>query len=147
MGTSSDKKSENGKTIIQTDNSSVTVLLVEDNLMNQKLMKILLNKLGYKVDCVNNGLESLTAVTEHQYSLILMDIQMPIMDGLEATRNIRKNEHQYVKNTPIIAVSANRMDEYRDRCFAAGMNDYISKPIEIDELKTKLNYFLSKNCA
>ncbi|MBC9786469.1 response regulator [Heliobacterium chlorum] len=134
--------------MVNINNNSVqTVLVAEDNLVNQKLLKLLLTKLGYLVNCVNDGLESVSEIRKQHYSIILMDIQMPIMDGFEATRNIRKIESGSGKYTPIIAVTANTEVGIRMRCFEAGMDDYLSKPIGFDLLKTKVEYFLSKTYA
>lgn len=109
------------------------ILIAEDILMNQKLIIWVLNKLGYQPDLANNGIEVLEMMKTKTYDVILMDLQMPEMDGLEATRIIRKT---YGDRPFIVALTANAMAEDRDNCMAAGMNDYITKPINL-ELLTK----------
>lgn len=111
------------------------ILIAEDNLINQKLAKLLLNKLGYKPDLAVNGLEVLDRLTVQAYDVILMDVQMPEMDGLEATRKIRETLELQPQ---IIAMTANAMKEDREKCLNAGMNDYISKPFKTELLKEML---------
>ncbi len=118
------------------------VLLVEDNLLNQKVAAILLQRLGLTVQIANNGKEALDAVAEDKFALILMDCHMPEMDGFEAAVGIRKLEALSGTYTPIIAVTALAMGGDRERCIAAGMDDYISKPIDKDLLKLKINHWL-----
>jgi len=111
------------------------VLVVEDNATNQKLILLLLERLGYRADCAYHGLEALEAVARATYDLILMDVQMPEMDGLETTRRIR----QTLQIQPrIVAMTANAMDSDRQACLDAGMDDYISKPIQVRELRAAL---------
>ncbi|MDH5740347.1 MAG: response regulator [Nitrospira sp.] len=123
------------------------VLVVEDNLVNQKLAVRMVEKLGYQPDVVDNGQEALTALKKSDYAAILMDCQMPIMDGFETTKNIRQREamaesdgrgSSSLPHMPIIAVTANAMQGDRERCLAAGMDDYLSKPIKLDELRAAL---------
>ena len=121
---------------------SPLVLLVEDNLLNQKVAAILLQRLGLTVKIANNGREAVDAIGEEKYSLILMDCHMPEMDGFEAAVAIRKLEALAGSYTPIIAVTALAMGGDRERCIAAGMDDYISKPIDKDLLKVKINHWL-----
>ena len=107
------------------------ILIVEDNPVNQKLTERVLSKLGYQSEIATNGLEALEAVKKQQYDLVLMDVQMPEMDGLEATRLIRK----LLSTQPIIiAMTANAMQGDREACLQAGMDDYISKPVKMDAL-------------
>ena len=106
------------------------VLLAEDNPINQKLAVVLLQKAGYSVDAVENGALALEKVQENQYSAVLMDVQMPELDGLEATRKIREVERNTGHHIPIIAMTAHAMQGDRERCLAAGMDDYVSKPLE-----------------
>nr|WP_294944116.1 two-component regulator propeller domain-containing protein [uncultured Mucilaginibacter sp.] len=113
----------------------INILIAEDNAINQKLAKYILNKMGYKPDIVDNGHECLNALVGKKYDMILMDVQMPEMDGLEATRFIRQNmEHQPV----IIAMTANAMVEDKEVCLNAGMNDYLSKPLKLQEIMNAL---------
>jgi CheY-like chemotaxis protein/HPt (histidine-containing phosphotransfer) domain-containing protein len=106
------------------------LLLAEDNPINQKLAVVLLQKAGYSVDAVENGAGALEKVQVNSYSAVLMDVQMPEMDGLEATRLIRDREKTTGKHVPIIAMTAHAMQGDRDRCLEAGMDDYVSKPLE-----------------
>ena len=107
------------------------IIIAEDNLVNQKLIVRVLNKLGYQPDLANNGRELVEILTLKRYQVVLMDIQMPEMDGLEATRFIREN---FSDQPYIIAMTANAMTEDRENCLAAGMDDYISKPVKLNEL-------------
>ncbi len=109
------------------------ILLVEDNTVNQKLALRLLSRMGYQADVAANGLEAIDAVERQAYDLVLMDVQMPEMDGLEATRQIVG--HVAAERRPrIVAMTANAMDGDRERCIEAGMQGYICKPIRVDEL-------------
>ena len=107
------------------------ILVAEDNVINQKLILRILNKLGYDPHLVQNGLEAISMIELTTYDLILMDIQMPEMDGLEATEKIRQSK---VKQPVIVAMTANVMQEDREQCLRAGMNDYLSKPLNVDFL-------------
>lgn len=108
------------------------ILLVEDNLVNQRLALRLLEQMGYRADLAANGLEAIEAVNRQQYDLVLMDVQMPEMDGLEATRRIRR-ANGFIQPR-IVAMTANAMQGDREMCLAAGMDDYVNKPIRTDEL-------------
>jgi CheY-like chemotaxis protein len=115
------------------------VLLVEDNRINQRLASKLLEDRGYRVTLAENGQLALDALAQARFAAVLMDMQMPVMDGLEATRRIRAREATEARaRTPIIAMTANAMQGDRERCLAAGMDDYISKPINADELFRQL---------
>ncbi|MBI5671915.1 MAG: response regulator [Nitrospirae bacterium] len=138
------------------------ILIVEDNIVNQKLAVRMMEKLGYQPDVVENGQEALTALAKGDYAAILMDCQMPIMDGFETTQCIRKGEAavashdspgggpnhsdtspQSTPHIPIIAVTANAMQGDRERCLATGMDDYLAKPIKLDELRNTLARWIS----
>jgi CheY-like chemotaxis protein len=112
------------------------ILLAEDNAINQRLATVILQRAGYAVRAANNGLEAIKALTEEHFDLVLMDIQMPEMDGFQTTRAIRER-HEW-QSLPIIAMTAHAMKGDRERCLRAGMNDYLSKPIRRDELFAKL---------
>jgi PAS domain S-box-containing protein len=112
------------------------ILLVEDNAVNQKLALRLLAQMGYEADLAGNGIEAIEAVERQSYDVVLMDLQMPEMDGLEATRAIRAREPE--AGPRIVAMTANAMDGDREACFAAGMDDYVSKPIRVAELVAAL---------
>jgi CheY-like chemotaxis protein len=108
------------------------ILIAEDNPVNQKLAERVLHKLGYQPSIAINGLDALSKINESHYDLILMDVQMPEMDGMEATRKIRSQENRF--QPIIIAMTANAMQGDRESCIVAGMNDYISKPVKLEEL-------------
>jgi CheY-like chemotaxis protein len=118
------------------DTRHARVLLVEDNLVNQLLARKLLERLGYGVVIAGNGREALAALKGAPYDLVLMDCQMPIMDGFEATKCIRNPLMGALDpEIPIIAMTANATHSDRDACLAVGMNDYLAKPVNTPELK------------
>ena len=110
------------------------ILLAEDNAVNQKVALTMLQKMGFRADVAANGLEVLAAVERQPYDVILMDVQMPEMDGLEATRRLLKLRPDPAHRPWIIALTANAMQGDREMCLEAGMDDYISKPIKRVEL-------------
>ncbi|TAE46273.1 MAG: response regulator [Bacteroidetes bacterium] len=112
-------------------NRDLTILLAEDNAVNQKVAVRILEKMGLTADPVSNGLEALSSLRMKAYDLVFMDMQMPEMDGLEATRHIRQLD---IAQPIIIAMTANAMKGDRERCIEAGMNDYISKPIKLEDV-------------
>jgi PAS domain S-box-containing protein len=118
----------------------IRILLTEDSAANQKVAMYQLKNLGYEADVAANGQEALDLLQHVNYDLILMDCQMPMMDGYEATRNIRKSSSVKVQPV-IIAMTANAMQEDRQRCFIAGMDDYLSKPVRKENLADKLSYW------
>ncbi len=111
---------------------SLAILLVEDNVLNQKLICLNLVKFGYLVDIANNGQEALDMIKTNRYDLVIMDLMMPIMDGLEATTEIRKYEANLSYSTPIIGLTANTFDADREKCLKHGMDEYMAKPFELD---------------
>ena len=116
----------------------IRILVAEDNITNQKIAIMQLAKLGYHAEAVANGREVLTSLSHIPYDLILMDCQMPELDGYETSMEIRKNQNPK-KPITIIAMTANALSGDREKCLAAGMNDYISKPVNIDELSKMLS--------
>ena len=118
---------------------------MEDNVVNQKVLKRLLERMGYRADMVSNGLEAVDAVQRQHYDVLLMDVQMPELDGLEATRRIRKND--LFDQPTIVAMTASAFEEDRVNCIAAGMNDYVAKPIRTEELIEALKRAAQQKCA
>jgi signal transduction histidine kinase/CheY-like chemotaxis protein len=119
------------------------ILLVEDNAINQRIAVALLKKAGYSCEIANNGQEAVDTVSQLPFDLILMDCQMPIMDGYAATGTIRKRQARTGEYVPIIAMTANAMEGDRERCIDAGMDDYITKPVSSEQLYEKLRYWLN----
>ncbi len=110
------------------------ILLVEDNIFNQKIARLMLERLGYQIDIANDGLEALEAIENQLYDLILMDVQMPKIDGITATKLIRSMLDNPIHKVQIIAMTANVMPEDIQKCLDAGMNDYVNKPIDIQTI-------------
>ena len=131
-------------TISERRRKLVHILLAEDNAINQKLAVNLLQKSGYSVDVVDNGKMAVEAMLNQAYTLVLMDVQMPEMDGFEATQEFRIKDTAG-KKTPIIAMTAHAMKGDRERCLAAGMDDYLSKPLEPREFYQTLNKWISSS--
>src|SRR5262249_36867415 len=117
------------------------VLLCDDNAINQKVALRLLQQMGYRADLAANGLEALAALDRQPYDLVFMDVMMPEMGGLEATRLIRQRQNQksqfpnYKSSIIIVAMTANAMQGDREKCLAAGMDDYIAKPVRLEDVR------------
>ncbi len=120
-----------------------SILIVEDNPINQMLAQRLVERFGHKASLAENGLEALTALARERFDLVLMDCQMPEMDGFEATEAVRSREAGGVR-IPIIGLTANATDEVREHCIKAGMNDFITKPISFDELNRVMDRWLTR---
>lgn len=118
------------------------LLLVEDNIINQQVALAMLDAADYQITLAEHGAEAVDAVKSDRFDLILMDCQMPVMDGYEATKKIRALETD--THTPIIAVTANAMDGDRERCLEAGMDDYLSKPFKVDDLEAMINRWVKQ---
>lgn len=116
----------------------LNILLVEDNPLNQRIVTFSLRKYNHEVTIANNGIEAVELFNGGNFDVILMDIMMPVMDGLEATLKIREIENiqKIEKRTPIIALTANTMDNDRDKCISYGMDEFMAKPFDIEKLKT-----------
>jgi CheY-like chemotaxis protein len=118
--------------------NQLRILLAEDNIINQKLATRILQKMGHKVTVAGDGTEAIAALDSRKFDLALMDIQMPYMDGFEATRIIREREKGTRNHVPIFAMTAHAMKGDRERCLAAGMDGYLAKPIDVKELQQVL---------
>ncbi|MES2584711.1 MAG: response regulator [Pseudomonadota bacterium] len=127
--------------LIRESQVLLNVLLVEDHVVNQKLAVTLLTRWGHHVEVADNGQIALDLFAQQAFDIILMDMMMPVMDGLEATRRIRALETD--RRTPIIAMTANAMESDRERCLEAGMDEYLSKPVKAQELQQMLQHFSS----
>jgi CheY-like chemotaxis protein len=121
------------------------VLLVEDNAINQKIVILSLKNFVKNIDVALNGKEALNKFGSSRYDLILMDIQMPVMNGIIATKKIRELEASTNTQIPIIAITANALSGDKEVCLAAGMNDYISKPFQVDIILNKMKDLLEQN--
>jgi two-component system, sensor histidine kinase and response regulator len=119
---------------LRESQQNLRVLVVEDNPVNQHLAVRLIEKQGHSADAVPSGLAALAALEKEPFDLVLMDVQMPEMDGFETSRAIRRREEQTGAHVPIIAMTAHAMQGDRERCLAAGMDAYVSKPVSVKEL-------------
>jgi CheY-like chemotaxis protein len=133
----------------RSTSSEYVILLVEDNPTNQRVAQAQLEMMGYPVHTVASGQAALDAVMQNETSFgaILMDVQMPVMDGLATTRAIRKSERTSGRHTPIIATTANAMEGDRETCLAAGMDDYLSKPLHAERLRQALSRWVPVSAA
>ncbi len=135
-----------GSRKVQCENQGRCILVAEDNAINQKVAIHMLNKFGHTAHAANNGKEVLEYLSRSAFDLILMDIQMPELDGLETTRIIRESNKAFSR-IPIIAMTANAIKGDEDRCISVGMDDYISKPIIADTVKKKVRYWIGRKHA
>ena len=132
--------------VAEVTKRSTLILLVEDNIINQKVAQSILSKLGYKADVVANGLEAVRALEMINYDVVLMDCEMPEMDGFQATAMIRDPKSKVLNHkVPIIAMTANAMKGDREKCIEAGMDDYLFKPVKKNELEALLERRVSEN--
>jgi CheY-like chemotaxis protein len=122
-----------------SDKSRMKILVVDDDDLNRQMIQVLLGREGYQVDLATNGLEALDAVKYHQYSIVLMDLQMPIMDGVEASRRIREWERGG-QRTFIVALTASYLPRDGQLLYEAGIDNYIAKPFEVAHIHRMLNY-------
>ena len=124
------------------------VLVAEDSPTNQAVIKGMLKKFGIEANLANDGEEAVNTLEHIPYDLVLMDCQMPVLDGLSATQTIRDPDSAVMDHLiPVVAITANAMKDDRDRCIAAGMNDYLTKPVDLDQLDTALQRWLPDHCA
>jgi PAS domain S-box-containing protein len=135
-------------TLSEQKRQQTQILLAEDNLVNQKLVVAVLSKAGYPVTVVENGLQAVEAVFKEPYNLVFMDVQMPELDGFEATRMIRKREkEQGRERIPIIAMTAHALKGDRERCLEAGMDDYLPKPVDHEKLLEMISDWVEKRAS
>jgi CheY-like chemotaxis protein len=127
---------------VKIELKNANILLVEDNAINQKIIILSLKNLVKNIDIANNGKDALDKFGISKYDLILMDIQMPVINGIVATKKIRELEATSNTQTPIIAITANALSGDKETCLAAGMNDYISKPFQVEVLVNKMKALL-----
>ncbi|MBW1891968.1 MAG: response regulator, partial [Deltaproteobacteria bacterium] len=123
---------------------ALNILVAEDTLFNQKFIRRLLDRWGHKATIVENGREACSAVSESHFDIVLMDVQMPEMDGFEATEKIREMENETQTHVPIIAMTAHAMKGDRERCIEAGMDDYVPKPISSETLLNTINALVAQ---
>jgi two-component system sensor histidine kinase/response regulator len=127
---------------ISSSSLSLRILLAEDNLVNQRVAMSMLGKMGHQINLATNGLEALEQWRQSDFDLIFMDVQMPVMTGLQATMQIRREEAAGA-HVPIVAMTASAMSEERDRCLAAGMDDFISKPVSYQVIQQMITATLA----
>ena len=122
----------------------INILLAEDNKANQFISKAMIESVGSSVVIAENGLEVLDKVKEQVFDLILMDCQMPEMDGFEATEKVRSMDNPALANIPIVALTADVQKETRENCLQKGMNDFVSKPFTLDDITTLIQKWVKK---
>jgi CheY-like chemotaxis protein len=118
---------------------SLSILVVDDDELNRRLMRVLLTQVGHRVEVASNGLEALEAVKHKRFDIVLMDLQMPVMDGMEASRQIRAWENES-SHTFIVALTASYLPEEGQKLFEAGMDNFISKPFQVEQIQKLLRY-------
>lgn len=131
-------------THVSTQREKAHALVVEDNAVNRFLAEVMLQKLGFEVFSVENGAQAVENCQQNNYDLVIMDIQMPTMDGLEATRLIRAQEKNSRRHTPIVALTANVMEGDREICLNAGMDGYLAKPVSVSQLSDEISRVLKR---
>src|SRR5690606_10723739 len=129
------------KTASDSEKGVIDVLLAEDNVINQKVISIMMKKHNVNIDIANNGEEDLDFFNKKDYDLIYMDVQMSVMDGLKATKLIKESAKYQVRKTPIIAITANAFNDDKNKAFDAGMNYFLSKPLNPFELSAIFSQF------
>lgn len=129
---------------MEIDYSLINVLVAEDNYINQKLISKLLSKKGYNALIVEDGSKALEALSKGDFHIVLMDIQMPVMDGYQATQAIREKEQGTGSHIPIIGITAFAMESDRKKCFDIGMDDYLSKPFNKEDFYRIIEKHLEK---
>jgi len=143
IANSSTLKRESIDELLKDSMGQLKILLAEDNLVNQKLAMHLLEKSGHDTTVVSDGQAALSEFIEKEFDLVLMDIQMPVMDGWKATESIRRIEHNTGKHTPIIALTAHAISGDREKCIDAGMDGYLPKPFKFDSFKSEIDRVMS----
>lgn len=124
------------------NNKKATILLVEDDKINQFVACKLLQKWGISVTVANNGVEAIAQICDKSFELVLMDLQMPVMDGFESTQQIRSMDDLYFKTVPILACTASGLIEAKEKAIEKGMNDFIAKPLSLENLQDKIYKYL-----
>lgn len=140
---------KNAETNSKTSSSKTKghILVAEDNKINQRVAELNLKKLGYTLDLVENGAEALELLKKKQFDLVLLDCQMPLMDGYECVKKIRSSEDPKVFNLPVIALTANVLDGDKEKCFEAGMDDFLTKPFKIETLSALIEKWINPSAA
>jgi len=120
------------------------ILVAEDNAMNQRLIARILEKMGHEVIVADDGRRALEKLAQGKFDLVAMDMQMPVMDGLETTREIRSREQASGRHIPIVAMTANAFEEDRRKCFEAGMDGYVVKPLSVAAVQKEIDRVMAK---